>query len=507
MKKRTLLEKLSYFLYHKLYNRHKYIKWVDSPFGHAIFYPIYSLFNFFYYHSVLRFYNRHINTLSKDTQIFFIGRRDFGTHLYVLHYLRLWQECRGKVSLLVFTKEPDNICKIAKLLLPTTSVIHPNRLIDYLAVILFGHHYVFLYTLLRVYSHLAAQRPDFLHMFDLAESPYAKYNAFLDPNLSNISCAAFSSKFIESYKLVRKQFDYQWNVFSDACLLNYRTHLPKIQMEHILNPLKNNLHIRNPYVVLNVNAKNYLYASGRRTIYYPERYNCMIDALIAKGFDVVLQGRKEQPYFKPRKGLIDYSKSSFYSIEHDLALYAGCEFVISSKSGVEIFATICNVPVLGLNYTEILGMQPAKKIRFYPKFLHDRSTGKIFSWREHLESPNFFEIGTNVYSQGIEYIDMEEEEMMAALHEFLPLLYRDNLNNREFDSANEDQKFAAKLPQSKAPCPGYFGIQSPEEDWTNYTERQKEFKAKLTPLHMELYLSNAVPCDAYLKKCDSVFFK
>ncbi len=70
----------------------------------------------------------------------------------------------------------------------------------------------------------------------------------------------------------------------------------------------------------------------------------------------------------------------------------------------------------------------------------------------------------NVYGESVAYIDMGEEEMMDALEEFLPLLAK------------------------------------PEQEWINYTERQMEFKSKLTPLHMELYLSRGVPCESYLQK-------
>ena len=113
-------------------------------------------------------------------------------------------------------------------------------------------------------------------------------------------------------------------------------------------------------------------------------------------------------------------------------------------------------------------MQPAKKYRFYPKLVRDASKGKIFSWKKHLESPHFFEIGMNTYGNSrVEYIDMEEEQMMEALHEFVPLLSRR------------------------------------EEEWTNYTELQNKFKARLTPLHLELYLSPGVPCESYLKLTDS----
>ena len=470
MRKRKILDKISQFFYKNLYNKHKYIKAINHPLVHAFIYPIYSLFNLFYFHSVLKFYKKHIEKLIKDTQFFFIGRRDLGTHLYMLHYLVLWTKKRGKASLLIFTREPQNILHLAKILIPDVSIIYPNRSLDYLATILFGHYYVYSYTLLPVYSYLVTQYPNFIHLFDLAEISRANYNVFLDPLLSHPSCELLPDTFIETYKQIRKQCDYRWDVFKDCFSLNNQMITPKVQVDGLLRSLKKKLNIQKPYVLLNINTKNYQGSSARRTIKYPERYNSIIDSLIEKGYEVILQGRKEQPYFEPRKGLIDYSKSAFHSIEHDLALYAGCEFVISNKSGIEIFATICNIPILGLNYTELLGMHPAKKLRFYPKFLRNLQTGKMLSWQEHLISPHFFEIGVNTYGETVDYIEMNAEQMVEALNEFLPFL------------------------------------DGPEDQWESHTILQKQFKASLTPLHMELYLAKSVPCDAYLKSsnpCDS----
>lgn len=459
-----LIERLSQFMYRKIYNRYRYKKIIQLPVVHGIIYPFFSLFNFFYFHYVWKFYSKHIAKLSKTSQIMIIGRHDFGTHLYGLHYLRLWKETRGPVSLLVFSNDKVQIRRLAAILLPHIEVVYPNSFLDHLVLIIFGHYLVFTHTLMRVYAQLAIKRPDFLHMFDIAEVPYARYNAFTDHLLSHESSSLFSASFLEAYKLTRAKFDYRFDVFADGCHLNYLTQLPPISMGDRLNRLKQEIKIRNKYVLLNINTKEYQGASARRSIKYPERYNCLIDALLDKGYDVVLQGRNEQPPFAARPGLIDYAHSTFCTIENDLALFSGCEFVIASKSGVEIFATICNVPVLGLNYTEILGLQPSKKMRFYPKLIRNKINNKILSWKDHITSSYFFEIGDNSYGNDIEYLDMSEEDMLEALDEFLSLL-------------------------SKS-----------DAQWLNYTNLQQEFKNSLVPLHLELFLSKAVPCEAYLKK-------
>lgn len=464
MTNERLIEKISRFLYKRLYNRYKYKALFQSRLFKVIALPLYSLFNFFYYPCVLRFYMSHVAKLAKGTEVMIMGRRDFGTHLWGLHYARMWKYARSPVCLLVFTNENAHIKQLAKVLLPEVDIVYPDRFFDHLVAILFGHQFVFSYTLMRVYAHLAIQRPDFIHIWDLADSPYARYNEHLDPLLQDPTASSFNKDFLDAYKAIRAQWDYRWDTFEDSFKLNYSTSLPKIGTNQIIDRLKKDLNIDRPYVILNFNTKIYPGAFARRTIKRPEKYNCLIDALIQKGFDVVLHGRKEQPSFKARKGFIDYAKSSFCKIENDLALFVDCEFVITNKSGVELFSTMCNAPVLGLDYTELLSMQPSKKMRFYPKSLRDLSTGKIFSWQEHLAAPHFFHIGDNTYGVPIDYIEMEEEEMIEALDEFIPL------------------------------------VVSSTDRWVYYTETQKKFRASLSPLHLDLFLAQVVPCDSYLKR-------
>lgn len=467
IEKERLIVRISQFMYRKLYNRYKYKALIQSPFFLAIAYPIYSLFNFFYFHRVLRFYQKQIDKLSKTSQIMILGRRDFGTHLWALHYARLWEHAHGRVTLFVFTNENPHIKRLAKYILPNVEVIYPDHFFDHLFAIVFGHQFVFNYTLMRVYACLVANRPDFLHVWDLAESPYVRYNAHLDSLFSHPSAAKCNTEFLKAYRVTREQMDYRWDVFQDSFRLNYSSSIPRTQPGNLLKSLQKKLNVQRAYAIINVNTKTYPGPSARRTINHPERYNCLIDFLIEKGYDVVVHGRKEQPNFQPRKGLFNYAASPFCSIENDMALYLGCEFAITSKTGAELFTTLSDVPALGLNYMELLSMQPAKKMRFCPKHLRDVSTGKLFSWKELISEPNFFDIGQNTHGRPIEYVDLEEEEMLAALQEFLSLL------------------------------------PLPEEKWLDYTDLQKEFKASLNPFHLDLYLTQAVPSNSYLKKANS----
>ena len=190
----------------------------------------------------------------------------------------------------------------------------------------------------------------------------------------------------------------------------------------------------------------------------------MIDYLVNKGYFVVLQGKGEQPHFKLRKGFMDYAHGVFQSPENDLLLFSGCEFYVSSKTGAEMYGLIYDKPVLGLNYTELCSMQPNMRFRFFPKHVKDER-GQYLSWRTFLTHPAYFQLGRVLSTQEtIEFEEMKEQEIIAALEEFLQLLPK------------------------------------PRGQWLNYSPLQKEFKQMLHPGHLDLYHISGVPCDAYLKE-------
>lgn len=62
----------------------------------------------------------------------------------------------------------------------------------------------------------------------------------------------------------------------------------------------------------------------------------------------------------------------------------------------------------------------------------------------------------------VDYVDLDEKEMLQALKEFLPML---------------------SLPFAS---------------WMQYSPLQQEFKASLHPLHLDAYHTLDVPCDTYL---------
>jgi len=427
--------------------------WIKLP-RRLLFYALNSFFKPFY----LRVFRKKIDEVPKSYQLFFVGRNDFGTQLYLLSYAKLWSESRGPVAIVILTSDFHRVVQLASLLVPQAMLIYPDTFQTLLPMTLFGTKIIHYLTFSYVYPFLANDRPDGLNLFYLFGNGITEYNEFLDRHYQKYK-SEFSPSFLNAYKAVRSQFDYKWHLFEDYYAQYKKRELVKPAVQNSLLTL---LNIKTPYVVLNVNCKKYLKYSNRRRVQFPERYNVLIDRLIEKGYQVVVQGREEQPYFTPRNGLIDYSRSSHTSVVNDMTLFTHAEFAITSKSGIEIFATLTDTPVMGVNYTELLGMQPAKKMRYFPKYIRDNEKDRLFSWKDHLNSPAFFEIGENLYEKKcIEYIEMSEDDLNTSLEEFLLLLKHN--------------------------------------EWNTLTTLQQEFMSTLTPLHLELAIASAVPSAHYLE--------
>jgi len=394
-------------------------------------------------------------------------RLDFGTYLFLLHYARCWQIHRGDVRVVILTSKGQLVKRLAQSLCPEVQLIFADFLLKDWLPRLFGHENIQHLTLNPLYCRIAARWPYALFIYDqpididLMES-VSNYVKYFD---ENIAVTNKNEDFKNAYLNIREVLDYRVRVFKDMIDLHYATdHSKKISNLESLNDLKKHLKIENKYVCLNINCKDYRNKSQNiRTITQPERYNALIDFLISLGFSVVIQGRAEQPLFVPRKNLIDYSKSPFASIENDLILYSGCDFGILSKTGAEVFGTVCNVPILGLNYTELCSMQPNLKFRYFPKRIWNNKLHRFVTWREQLNSPCFFDLGKRSYHPDLEYLELEESELIDATQEFIKLLTL------------------------------------PEEGWLNYTVNQNEFKKELTPLHLDIFLIKGAPCEAYFR--------
>ncbi|MFH1246122.1 MAG: TIGR04372 family glycosyltransferase [Candidatus Omnitrophota bacterium] len=421
--------------------------------------PVCLFLNVFYFPYLYYFYSRRLKQVSRKHQLFFLARDEFGAILQLLYYVRCWTNVRNGAVLVVFSTRAALIRMLARYICPAAQVISPCDLFSQFmqkAFASFMRRFVF-YPL---YYNLLRKYPEALFIYETnnGKSTYVKY---LDNVYNN---RLHDSPFWDAYVQTRGVFDCRYDVQQDSFQLAKASTgitVDEVLVCHLLNDLK----IPGRYVVININVKDYFHETvNLRRIRHFERYNVLIDYLINKGYSVVLQGKSEQPYFKSRKGFIDYAHGVFQSPENDLLLFCGCEFFVSSKTGAESYGLLCDKPVLGLNYTELCTMQPNIRFRFFPKRIKDEN-GKYLSWRTVLTHPVYFQVGRILSTQEkIEFVEMEEHEIIASLEEFLQLLLK------------------------------------PREQWLNYSLQQREFKQMLHPGHLDLYYISGVPCEAYLNE-------
>lgn len=412
-----------------------------KPFFIHLFSPLFAQYYYWYC-------CQKIDELPEKTQLFLVARRDFGTYLMLLAYLRAWNETRGKTALIVLTGYLDTIKELTSLISPETILIGPENKWAQRTVAFFGARGVHFHCFASVYARLVVDYPNALFLFHQPSrypypSHYSSYIPYFDPYLPRDD-----TPFTKAYKGCRQLLDFREEAYLD--MLHLVTTSKRM-------PLASS--IPGPYVVMNINCKNYTFPVNRRQIFHPERYNPLINWLIDKGFTVVIQGRQEQPHFAPRSGLIDTSRNKDNSPATDLALFAGAAFAILTKTGPENFAMLTGTPLLGLNYVELSSMTPHTKARFFPKHLIKK--GKRLSWQELLQAPSYFDLGVRNFDPDVIYEELTENELIAATEEFMPLVDKDTFDN--------------------------------------LTERQKAFRGLLSPCHLDLYHVESHPCDVYLR--------
>ena len=411
---------------------------------------------------MLRFYKKKIVAVGADVQIFLLSRLDFGTFIYHSYYARCWTNHRGKTALVLLTSRMSQVKQLAQLISPDSTLICLDNRFFRIIIALFrpGKYQQVIFNSL--FSRLQQAYPQALYIFDAL--PRSEFHPYFDWRLAATDCTIFSPSFLQAYQKTRRVMDSRDSTLRDSFELHRRDGLASRRMYlPAMTALRKAIGLQKEYVVLNINAKKYRSgAENNRSVEFPQRYDAIIDELIAQGLLVVIQGRSEQPQFNPRKGLVDYTRSHFTSIQNDLLLYSHCYFAITNKTGPESFCTVCNTPQLGLNYAEISSIIHNIKCRFWPKKFYSKHMQRALSWREVLKSPSYFDLGPWSYDQDIIYEDLEEEELLSALKEFLSL-----------------------APQS-------------DEKWLEWTPEQKEFHQALSPIHLDLHDTLTVPCQAYL---------
>ncbi len=463
----NLLSSVFIFIYKTL----RYVSRILTVQVRNFFYPP---VHFLIYPVLYRFYSKAIKKISADTQLFFLTRRDLGTHLVLVDYVCSWQRVRTPTCIVIITSLFSRAKILASNICPNSKIICPDFGWLKIVVLLFGWINISS-TFSKLNAQLQAEWPAALYIFlqpaglsGFHKGPYIKE---LDKTIEH-NKTKMSSQFVAAYTDVCKIMDYRYELYRDWIQLRNQENRGDylVCVEEKTKKIKSLFNFHDRYVILNIAAKEYHsnFLLNRRGIYNPERYNSIIDKLISQHYTVVLQGRKEQPKFRQRKGLIDYARSSLCSVENDLALYAGASFCISSKSGPENFSTIFDIPLLGLEYVELISMIANPKFRFYPKQIRRKSTNRLITYAELLSSPFYFDIGANYYDEDIEYVSLREEELLLALAEFIPLAT---------NSAT---------------------------DWMKYTPHQLGFREKLTPLHLDSFYIPGVPCDCYLQRSSEI---
>jgi putative glycosyltransferase (TIGR04372 family) len=389
--------------------------------------------------------------------------------MHCLHYADLRSTPEKKIIVIILSSYYKEIALISKILFPSLQVLSAgNWYTDFLRKI-FGHFCLQTQTFNPIYAFLRSYRLDSLVLFDMPmklEWPFkSNYDSQLDHNLAN--SRSLPTEFVNAYIKFRTYSQHRHELFHDYIALAEKSDSTRAIDEKTLGILKKALEIQSPYAILNLNCKSYNDPIlDRRKIHHPERYNIIIDELISRGYAVVIQGREEQPFFAKRSGLADYSKSACTSLENDIALYSGCELIVSSKTGPENFGTIFDKPTLGLNYVEPSGLTPTTRLRYFPKKIRKKISHQILTWQEYYFHPSFFHLGKIFFDNPneYEYLDMSEEELYDSLIEFLP------------------------------------HIQKTKSEWGRYTALQREFKECLTPLHLGAKNAPGVPLDTYLKE-------
>lgn len=449
-----------------------FLRFLQNPFLRKIIksalLPLYAVVNFFYLPFLKNYFFSQIEKVPRSTQLFFLTRFDFGTWLLLMHYAACWHRERGSACLVIFVPNAPLIKRLAQRICPDVEIIAYDTFLSKVLFALFRNGLIQFCTLNRVYAYAYCKWPHALFIFDMTfcrKKPenIARYIRAFDPVLQNPW--PFSQAFLDAYLRASEGYDYRRSIYRDMMQLTYRhaknAQAPKPTQDR--PQIVEKLGIQNPYVAMNINHRNYRNAlRNNRRIHHPESYNPMIDLLISLGYSVVLQGRSEQPPLAPRKGLIEYFKSPYASAENDYDLFSHCAFAVFPKTGPEVFGPVCNVPVLGLNYTELAAIIPKPRCRFFPKHVWDSKKKEFIHWKDLLQRPCFFDVGILSFEEGIEYVDLSAEELLEATQEFLQLL--------------------------PLPFPA----------WLNYTPLQQEFKRSLHPAHIDLYDVSEVPCEAYL---------
>jgi putative glycosyltransferase (TIGR04372 family) len=116
------------------------------------------------------------------------------------------------------------------------------------------------------------------------------------------------------------------------------------------------------------------------------------------------------------KRIIDYAFDSGKSDLLDIWLFANCNGVISTATGLDQLAMIYRRPQLYLNALPLGCLHSWSDMIWVPKNLRWQKTGKSLTITEYLEHEYYH--SREYKDAGIEILDLSEDEIGAAVQEF-----------------------------------------------------------------------------------------
>jgi putative glycosyltransferase (TIGR04372 family) len=148
-----------------------------------------------------------------------------------------------------------------------------------------------------------------------------------------------------------------------------------------------------------------------------DTYATAMEWLASQGVWVLRMGKlMEAPFQSDSSRIIDYAFDPEKSDLLDIWLFANCNGVISTATGLDQLAAIYGKPQLYLNALPLAYLHSWSDVTWVPKNLRFKEAGKSLSLQEHFE--NSFLTSLEYRVAGIEIVDLCPAEITAAVMEF-----------------------------------------------------------------------------------------
>jgi len=164
---------------------------------------------------------------------------------------------------------------------------------------------------------------------------------------------------------------------------------------------------------------------------------------------------KDRVVYKNRY-FIDYAFLSSRSDFLDIWLFANCNGIISSGSGLDQLGVIYKKPIMWINHLPLFDLLSYTESLTVPKHLVHKSTNKALTLDEMIASAGFLSLQNNYYflstskhyqDSGIEIVNLNESEILEATKEFWNRANGANIDS--FFDKELQQKFWDKFRNHK----------------------------------------------------------